>query len=202
MKETLAVIAALLAVIGNISYFKDTLRGVIKPHPYTWFVWTIVSLIALLGQVQKGAGVGALPALVAEFFTIGIFIFSLKYLFRRTAGHIRKVDTYFLVAALLGLIPWVLTNDPTISVIIVVAIDLIAFVPTLRKARAHPETERPLLFQMNVARHGLTLFSLEAYNIATMLHSIAMICANALMTFLIVRRRRTMRTSPNESLSA
>jgi hypothetical protein len=193
MKATLAIIAALLAIIGNISYFKDTLRGVIKPHPYTWFVWTIVSLIALLGQIEKGAGIGALPALVAELFTIGIFIFSLKYLIRREAGHIRRIDTYFLIAALLGLIPWVLTKDPTISVIIVVAIDLIAFVPTLRKAREHPETERPMLYGMNVARHGLTLFSLEAYNIATTLHSIAMICANALMTFFVVRKRKKNR---------
>jgi hypothetical protein len=192
VKVALAVIASLFAIIGNLSYLNDTVRGRVTPHPYTWFVWSIVSLITLLGQMQKGAAIGALPTAVAELFTLFIFIFSLKYAFQKTAGHIRRVDTYFLIAALLGLVPWLLTNDPTISVIIVVAIDLIAFVPTLRKARTNPETEKPLLFGMNVARHALALFSLEAYNIATMLHSIAMITTNALMTFFITRKRSTI----------
>jgi hypothetical protein len=100
-------------------------------------------------------------------------------------GTIRKIDNYFLAIALLGLIPWALTKDPTISVIVVVAIDIVAFIPTLRKTWVHPETERPLLYAMNVARHVLTLFSLGAYNIATTLHSIAMICTNILMVLFI-----------------
>lgn len=141
------------------------------------------------GGLAKGAGIGALPTGIAEAFTIVIFLFSLKYLFQGKAGHIRRIDNYFLAAALLGLIPWALTHDPTISVVIVVLIDVIAFIPTLRKAWEHPETEKPLLYEMNVSRHILTLFSLGAYNIATMFHSIAMICTNTIMAAFIVRKR-------------
>ena len=100
---------------------------------------------------------------------------------------IHKSDHYFLAIALLGLIPWVLTKDPTISVIIVVCLDVVAFIPTLRKTWMHPDTERPLLYEMNVARHALTLLSLGTYNIATTLHSIAMICTNSTMTVFIKR---------------
>lgn len=189
MKEALAVIAAVLAFVGNVSYLKEVMRGVVRPHPYTWFIWSIVSMTTFLGGLAKGAGIGALPTGVAEGFTIIIFLFSLKYLFKRDAGHIRTIDHYFLALALLGLVPWALTKDPTISVIIVVLIDIIAFVPTLRKTWTHPETEWPLLYKMNVARHILTLFSLQTYNIATTLHSIAMICANTIMTFFIKRKR-------------
>lgn len=188
MKETLAVIAAVLAFIGNISYLKDVIKGVVCPHPYTWFIWSIVSMTTFLGGLVKGAGIGALPTGIAEGFTIIIFLFSLKYLFKGKAGHIRKVDHYFLAVALIGLVPWALTKDPTISVIIVVLIDIVAFIPTLRKAWLHPETERPLLYEMNTARHILTLFSLQSYNIATMFHSMAMICSNTLMAAFIKRK--------------
>ncbi len=190
MKESLAFIAVILAIIGNISYLRDIFRGRVKPHPYTWFIWTIVSLVTFFGQLAKGAGIGALPTGVAEAFTIIIFLFSLKYLFMGKAGHIKKIDTYFLIAALLGLIPWILTSDPTISVIVVVSIDVIAFIPTLRKTWMHPDTERPLLYEMNILRHILTLFSLNAYNVATTLHSIAMICTNTVMTYCILRGKK------------
>ena len=158
MKESIAIIAAVLAFVGNISYLKDVIRGIVHPHPYTWFIWSIVSMTTFFGGLAKGAGIGALPTGIAEAFTIIIFLFSLKYLFKGKAGHIRKIDSYFLIVCLLGLIPWALTKDPTISVVIVVLIDIVAFVPTLRKTWAHPNTEKPLLYKMNVARHILTLF--------------------------------------------
>lgn len=187
MQITFAIIASILAVIGNVSYLRDVFRGVIIPHPYTWFIWSIVSAVTFFGALQKGAGIGALPTGIAEAFTIIIFVFSLAQIRKRGFGYIRKIDHYFFVAALLGLIPWIITKDPTISVIVVVTIDLIAFVPTLRKTWVHPKTERPRLYQMNVARHVLTLFSLGSYNIATMLHSIAMIIVNTIMTLFITR---------------
>lgn len=187
MKETIAIFSALLAVIGNVPYLRDVIAQRVKPHPYTWFVWSIVSGITLFGQIAKGAGVGAWPTAVSEIFTIIIFLFATRYGFK---GIVKK-DTFFLVFALLGLIPWFITKDPTLSVIIVVAIDILAFIPTLRRAWVLPKTEIKILYVMNVLRHSLALFALQAYNVATMLHSLAMIVANSLMTvILIVRRKR------------
>lgn len=186
MKETIAVIAALMAIAGNVPYVWKILRGTVRPHPYTWLVWTIVSGTVFFGQVAKGAGVGAIPTFAAEIFTLIIFLLSLKYGFK----GITRFDTILLVVALLGLIPWMLTNDPTLSVVIAVLIDLVGFIPTLRKTWAEPTTESPVLYVSNVARHALALFSLEAYNVATMLHSVAMIIVNTLMTTFIVRRTR------------
>jgi len=39
----------------------------------------------------------------------------------------------------------------------------------------------------------LSLFALEAYNLATASHSVAMVIANAVMTVLVVRSRRNDR---------
>lgn len=188
VKETFAIIAALLAIAGNIPYLRDIWKERVQPHPYTWFVWTIVSGIIFFGQVAKGAGIGALPTAASEIFTLIIFLFSLKYGFK----GIVKTDTIFLIIAIFGIIPWLLTKDPTISVVIAVGIDLAAFVPTLRKTWRQPATETPLLYGSNVLRHMLALFSLQSYNIATTLHSIAMITTNTLMTWIIlVRKHKT-----------
>lgn len=184
MKGTIATIAAILAVIGNVPYLVDVVRGRVKPHAYTWFVWTVVSATVFFGQLIKGAGVGAIPTAAAEIFTLIIFLLSLKYGFK----DIKRIDTVFLVLALAGIVSWALTRDPTISVAIAVGIDVIAFIPTLRKTWIEPRTEAPTLFAVNVVRHILALFALEAYNIATMLHSIAMIITNSIMTVFTLRR--------------
>lgn len=183
MKEGFALIAALLVIAGNLPYLWDIIQGRVRPHPYTWMVWTIVSGIVFFGQIAKGAGVGALPTAASEIFTVIIFFLSLRYGFK----DISKEDTAFLGLALIGVALWMITHDPTLSVIIAVSIDLIAFVPTLRKTFRHPTSETPILFSTNVVRHVLALLSLESYNIATVLHSVAMICTNGAMTLLILR---------------
>jgi len=181
IKEILVVIASLLALVGNIPYLIDVVKEKVKPHPYTWFVWSIVSCVVFFGQVAKGAGIGAIPTAVSEIFTLIIFLFSLKYGFKNPP----KIDRYFLYAAILGLIPWIITKDPTLSVVTVVSIDLIAFIPTLRKTYCHPKSEDSLLYGSNVLRHSLILGTLGAYNLATMLHSISMIITNSIMVIFI-----------------
>lgn len=184
MKEVFAVIAALLAVAGNLPYLWDIIKGRIQPHPYTWFVWSVVSCIIFFGQLTKGAGIGALPTAASEIFTLGIFILSLRYGFK----GVRTTDTIFLVVALIGVALWVYTKDPTSSVVIAVGIDVLAFVPTLRKTWHAPDSETPILYGSNVVRHILALLSLQTYNIATMLHSAVMLVTNTLMTVIIVFR--------------
>lgn len=180
-KLYLALIAAGLALMGNIPYLRQVIKKRVQPHPFTWLVWSTVSLVTFFGQLVKGAGVGVIPTAVSELFTVVIFLFSLKYGFR----NVDRRDVYFLITALLGFVPWILTKDPTISVIIVVGIDVLAFVPTIRKSWRRPASEAPLLYGTNVLRHCLALFSLEAYNIATTLHSIAMILTNTCMTVIL-----------------
>lgn len=191
MKQLFASIAVLLSIAGNVPYVIDIFKGRAKPHAYTWFVWSLVSGIVFFGQIAKGAGIGALPTASSELFTIFIFLLSLKFGYKNTS----RADTFFLILALVAIIPWILTDDPTISVIIAVSIDVIAFIPTLCKTWYEPKTENGLLYGSNVVRHSLALFSLQAYNIATTLHSIAMIVTNSLMTIFIAQKKLTGKSS-------
>ena len=145
-----------------------------------------MSCITFFGQLQKGAGYAVIATGAAEIFTILIFLASLRNGFK----DVRRIDTVFLIVALIGILPWYLTQDPTISVIIAVSIDVIAFIPALRKAWQHPDTENPILYFMNIIRHILVLVSISTYNIATVLHSIAMICTNT--TMVVILRYRSL----------
>lgn len=185
MKELAAIVGAVLAIVGNITYLRQIGKGV-EPHPYTWALGMLVTAITFAGIVTKGGGVGAWPVAASLVFTTVIFLYSLRF----GAKHIRPIDTILLVVALGGLIPWYLLHDPTWSVIIAVGVDLLSFAPTVRKTYLHPHSEAPVLYGANVARHLLVLVALESYVLATMVHSVAMILVNALMVALIVLRQR------------
>ncbi|MCA9352131.1 hypothetical protein KC866_01955 [Patescibacteria group bacterium] len=188
MKLLFGIIGGILAVAGNLPYLNDIIKKRITPHPYTWFVWSLVSGVTFIGQVVKGAGAATIAFASSEIFTILIFIFSLRYGFK----NIPKRDTYFLVAALIGIVPWIILKDPTWSVMIMVTIDIIAFIPTILKTWQAPKSESPILYGSNVLRHGCALLALSQYNIATMLHSLAMIVTNTVMTFITILRKKSV----------
>lgn len=180
-KFIFALLAGILALIGNIPYLVRMFRGHVRPHPYTWFIWSIVSGVTFFGQWAGGAGWALIAFGASEIFTIIIFLFSLRYGFK----HIPKHDTVYLIVALLGILPWIISRDPTWSVVIMVSLDVIAFIPTLIKTSRHPQSETPVLYGANTLRHTLALVALGNYNIATMLHSITMILTNTGMVILI-----------------
>ena len=185
MKEIFAVSAALLALIGHIPYIVGIFRGQVRPHLYTWLIGSIVSLIVIGGQFVKGAGVGILPTLVTGVFTVSICALSLKYGYR----SITRSDRFFLFAALACGIPWLMTDDPTLSIIMAVSIDVIAYAPTIRKTWREPSTESPVLYSANLVRHLLALLAMEQYNVATTLHSVAMIGTNLIMVGTLALRK-------------
>ncbi|QQS32945.1 MAG: hypothetical protein IPM50_15070 [Acidobacteriota bacterium] len=186
MKLSFATIAAILVLVANVSYSIDIIRGRVRPHAYTWFIWSVVNGIVLGGQYAGGAGVGAIPTLINEVLTVTNLVLALKWGYR----SVKFIDHVFLAVAILGILIWVTTDDPTSAVILAVGIDLAAFVPTIRKTWENPGTETPLLFSANAVRHIFSLLSLEAYNIATTLHSVAMIATNSLMTLIIYFRKK------------
>lgn len=184
MKEVFAIVAALLALASYVPYFNGLLKGRVQPHAYTWGIWSLVSGITLFAQIAKGAGIGAVPTATAALLTFCIFLLSIKFGFRQ----ITRIDTAFLILALVAIIPWLVTKDPTVSVILAVSIDVLGFVPTLRKTWLLPTSESLATYGLNIVRHMLSLFALEAYNVATVLHSAAMLVMNSTIVAVIVRR--------------
>ena len=191
MKEAFAIAAAILALLSYIPYLRGVVKGQVQPHAYTWGIWSLVSGITLAAQIVKGAGIGAVPTATAACLTVAIFALSLTRGFR----NVTRLDTTFLVLALAAVVPWILIKDPTISVVTAVAIDALGFAPTLRKTWVKPTSESVAMYALNVLRHLLSLLALEAYNLATVLHSGVMLIMNSAMVTVILVGVRVHRAS-------
>ncbi|MEK7070183.1 MAG: hypothetical protein AAB966_00070, partial [Patescibacteria group bacterium] len=100
---------------------------------------------------------------------------------------IKTIDKIFFAGALLAIIPWYLTKDPTLSVIMITTIDVLAFFPTIRKTINDPTSETFFMYALNLFRHSISILALATYNISTVLFPAAILVMNGVMTAIMLR---------------
>lgn len=189
LKVVISIIAILLTFIGYVPYLKDTLQGKTTPHIYTWFIWGTVTAIAYALQVSAGAGAGAWITLAVVIVSYLIFLLGI----RSGKKQITSTDTIFFILALIALALWRVAKQPVLSIILVALVDMLGFVPTIRKSWHKPYSETLFSYELNTVRHGLSLFALEQYSIITWLYPLTWTIANGLFSILLIVRRKQVK---------
>ena len=184
--SVLSVIVIILTFLGYIPYIRDILKGLTKPHAFTWFSVSITAFVAYGLQVLGGAGVGAWPMLVIAIIGVTVFILSLW----KGTRDIRISDAILLVLSLIALYLWIVVRQPIWSVLLITSSEILAFVPTIRKSWKDPYSETASLYQISIVRHGLSILALEKINILTALYPAAWAITNAAITLILFIRRK------------
>lgn len=185
-KAAIGIITVILAVISYIPYFRDMLSGKTKPHAFSWLIWAVLNGIAYVGQVHDKGGAGSWPLGFTVLAMSAIFLLALQ----KGEKDIRPFDWFCLIAAGFALIPWLLANSPLVSIILVTIIDLLGFMPTIRKIYNKPHQETLFTHVLSTIKYGLILIALENYTAVTVLFPLAVFIADGLLVGLIVVRRK------------
>lgn len=191
MKNFLGVIAIVLVFVAYVPYVRDMLKGKTKPHIYSWFVWGLLAMLVGTIQIKNGAGIGALVTLAAGASSVLVFLLGLK----NGKKDITKLDSLFLGAALAATIVWLFAKQPLTSMILLVTIGTLGFMPTLRKAWNKPGEETLMLWGINTGRHALGIAAIAKYNAVTLLHPVVWLVINLVFTLILIARRRAL-TAP------
>lgn len=185
-KNVISVIAIALTVIGYVPYIRDTLKGKTKPHVFSWFLWGGVTALIYALQASAGAGSGSWVTLAVAIIMLSVFFISL----RNGNKDIKLIDIGFFILALFALGLWLIVDQPVLSIILLSAIDMLAFAPTIRKSWNAPYSETLSFYVITTFRHGLTFFALAEYNIVTYLFPATWVIANAGFAAILILRRR------------
>ena len=186
-KESLSGIAIALTFAAFVPYIRAIVSGTTRPHVFSWVIWGATTFVVFLAQLEGKGGVGAWPIGVSGSITI--FIAFLAYV-KRADITITKTDWFFFVSALSSLPLWYFTADPLWAVVILTAVDVLGFGPTVRKAYSSPHSESLLFFALFAARNVLVIMALEHYSVTTVLFPAVIAAAcTSLMAMLTVRRR-------------
>lgn len=186
-KELLGLIAALIAVGSKIPYVIAIYQGRKKPHIFTWIIWTITTAIIFLGQFLDGAGAGAWSTAMGTLICITIVILSYR---KNPYLLITRADWLSLFAAVGSVALWALTQNPLWAMIILVAIDVIGYFPTLRKAYALPDEECGWIFFWQNVKHVFSIAAMHNYSVITLMFPVTIFIMNALVPIVIVMGKK------------
>jgi hypothetical protein len=137
MKEAFAVISAVLIVVAGPPYALDTLKGVTKPERMTWFIFSLLGVVAFISQAGLGASWSLLFSGLDTAGSCLMLLLSLKY---GVGGYARR-DIVALVIALGGVTAALLFKQPLLSLAGVVLADASGTALTVRKAYVQPGSE-------------------------------------------------------------
>jgi len=188
--EVLGALALIVGIAGYVPYIRDTLNGTTKPHPFTYGIWALIGAITFTAQILNNAGPGAWVSGIPVVFGIVIALLSVK----KGERSITNRDWLCLVAALVAIVIWRLTNDALYAVVIVIGINVLAVIPTFRKAYWKPHEETALSYALGTLRSVISIPALLSFNAVTLLPPVCNIVSNvALVTMLLIRRKRLRR---------
>ncbi len=184
LKVIFGLCAVACELFAAFIYWKDILRGNTKPHLYTHLIFAIVMTIAFFGITAGGGASGAWSILVTIVFEVSVTFAALKWGTR----DITKGDTIFLVLALAAIVPWIVTDNPLWSVILISIIDMCAIIPTLRKTYNEPSSESLQAWILAFARGIFQLSALGVYSVTTVLYPLEVLSADTILISIILAR--------------
>lgn len=185
MKNIISFIAIILTFVGYAPYIRDTFIGKTKPHIFSWLIWVITTSIIYALQVSAGAGPGSWVTLAVVIVLLIVLLLGLK----NGNKNIKSIDIVFLLLALVSIPIWLIIKQPILSIILLSTIEMIGFLPTIRKSWNDPYSETLSLYTITTFRHGLSIFALAEYNIITWLFPVTWVFANAFFSAILIIRR-------------
>ena len=71
--------------------------------------------------------------------------------------------------AFLTIIPWILTQDPILTVVLATAVDMLGALPTIRKTWRSPTSESQLSWIFTILKHVSSLLAIASLSITTVI---------------------------------
>lgn len=178
--ETIGIIAGILALAGYVPYIYTILTGNTRPNRATWFIWTIVGGLLAFSYIAEGDQHSIWLPLGYFFGPLIVAILSLRFGYAEWT----RLDTFCIVAAIISVIPWILSDNATITLIINLLIDMTGAIPTLVKTYREPETEDLTAWLIFFAANTLQLFAISMWNLAALYPIYLFFLAGAMVLFI------------------
>jgi hypothetical protein len=184
----LGMLAGLAAVVNTIPYIRDIVRGTTRPHRGTWFVWAVLAIVVYGSQRADGASWSLIMAGAQAMLTTLVFVLAV----RRGEGGLSATDAAFTAMAAVGVIGWLVADEPIVATASVVAADLVAAAMMAPKTYRDPGSETLVSFALASVGGALAAGAVGTASLALLMYPIYFCVVNAAIALLIFRRRAVL----------
>ena len=195
MSSYLVILGAVLSLTGAGTYIRDTLKGKTQPNRVTYGMWALAPLIAAAAELAKGVTWAVLPVFMAGFCPFLVLLSSFAN--RRAYWKLGILDYLSGIFSLVALILWIVTRQPDIAIVLAILSDGLAAVPTLAKARSHPESETGIIYALAAVSAITGLAAVEYWTFAEYAFPAYLLTLNISLSFLIYGARLKSLLAPS-----
>ena len=187
MISALVTIGALISAAGSVPYILAVIRGSARPRLVSWGVWAVLAGVMTVSAFIEGAMASAVMTAITFIACATVTILG----WQRRTGGINRVDMVCLVGAVLGITSLAIFKSPLIALTVSVAVDIIAFIPTLVHAWTSPYEESLTCFALSALGGTLAVLAVLAgeISVVALLYPVYSMVFNGLAALLIVSGR-------------
>jgi hypothetical protein len=187
-RDALGLLSVALAVLAAIIYIAQTLRGEVRPHPLSWFLFGVLSLTGYLVQRDQGARQGSWTLLA---MTIICFLFVAVSVARGERSFSRT--EWAFVAAAGGVFAlYMFSRDANVAAGLTTAIDALGYGPTFARGWSFPRKDSATSFAINAAKFVPSLMAMDPISFATSSYPATLLVLNAAVAIMLLMRRRAL----------
>jgi hypothetical protein len=187
----LGVLAGLVGVFDTIPYLRDVLRGSTRPHRGTWLIWSALAVVVCLSQWADGASWSLIMLMTQAVLTTTVFAVAIVH----GQGGTTIAELVLMTVAAVGVTGWLLSGEPLVATVCVVAADLIAAAMMVPKTYRDPGSETLATFVYASIGGALAAAAVGVADdaaVALLLYPIYYCLANGAIALLIHRRRAVL----------
>ncbi len=181
MRTVLLIAGSLLPIVSGVIYSVSIIKGKSRPQRMTRFLLLFITGVMTVSLWASGDTSGLWLALTS--FLESLLILGLS--FRRGIGGRDKLDIICLGLCLLGVLLWILTNQPWVGLVASIVVDLIACIPSLKKTIRLPHTEIASFYLLGTIA-GLLVSLAGPFTLAAMILPAYIALVNLVFVFVIV----------------
>ncbi len=185
-RDALGLLSVALAVLAAVIYIAQTLRGDVRPHPLSWFLFGVLSLTGYLVQRDEGARQGSwtlLAMTIISFLFVAVSVARGERSFSRT-------EWAFVAAAGAVFALYMFSRDANVAAALTTAVDALGYGPTFRRGWSFPRKDSVTSFAINAAKFVPSLMAMDPISFATSSYPATLLVLNTAVAIMLLLRRR------------
>ena len=187
-RDALGLVSVAMAVAAAAIYVAQTLRGEVRPHPLSWFVFGVLSGVGAWVQRDEGAAQGSWALLA---MTIICFVFVGASLARGERSFSRQEWAFAAAAgATFGL--YLVSRDANVAAGLITLIDALGYGPTFIRGWREPMKDSVASFALNAAKFIPSLMAMDPLTFATAFYPATLLVLNTTVSVMLLARRRAL----------
>ncbi len=192
MFQIFAAVSVVFFLLAVPPYIIDTLKGKTKPERATWFVFSVLGIIAFISQAKLGATWSLVFSGVDTLGSLIILGLSIK----SGVGGWTRLDRIALVIAATGVVIAVFAHQPIIALLGNIMADISGTILTMYKTFHAPDTETTISWLLTGTSAFMGVLSVGSWNIALLLYPMYIMLANYAIPATQLVGRLHWRTNP------